>query len=282
LANPVLLSGSSLNVFIECPKEWEYAYIWALERPPSFKMALGTAAHFAVETAMKYRLEHGAYPGEDVWADAFRTKWETEAADSKPRNDKPEEQAGPHIDSGIRCVEFYRTEIAPTIIPYATEMPVRFTVNGHVWTGTIDLLQRLDPDGPLRIKLRDQKFTAKRPDNKARYRWPMIGYAIGLRRELGIVEEDVVLDYVIRNKKPVHFPVATGGPVTDADILDFAQEVENAMATIQRGSFPPLGRETGACNWCPYWDICPDYKGRKRVVKAQADADAYEGATLGS
>lgn len=263
MANPVLLSGSSLNYFIECPKEWEYAYIWSLERPPSFKMALGTAAHFAVEVAMKERLTSPSYPPADVWKDAFLTKWAEETVEAKPRNDKPEESAQAHVESGLRCVEFYRTSIAPGIVPYAVEMPIRFTINGHVWTGTADLLEAVDGDH-TRIRLRDQKFTSKRPDNPRRYKWPMVGYAIGLRRQLDIVEEDVVLDYVIRNKKPVHFPVATGGPVTDADILDFAQEVEDAMATIKRGSFPPLGRQTGACNWCPFWDICPDYKGRKK------------------
>jgi hypothetical protein len=92
----------------------------------------------------------------------------------------------------------------------------------------------------------------------------MIGYAIGLRQQLGLVEEDVQLDYIIRNKKPIHFPVANGGPISDQDILDLAQEVENAMTAIKRGSFPPLGRDTGACNWCPFWAVCDDYKGNRK------------------
>lgn len=277
MSNPVLLSGSSLNVWVECPREWEYAYLWALERPPSLKMARGTAGHEAVEVAMRHYLEHGEYPPDEKWEKTYLAKWKTETVNSKPLNDKPEEQPEALRDRGLKGVLFYAHEIAPTIVPYATEMPVRFTINGHVWTGTIDLLQRLSgAEEPLRVALRDHKFTAKRPENPRRYRWPMVGYAIGLRRELDIVEEDVILDHVILNQKPVHFPVSTGGAVTDTDIIEFAQEIENAMAAIGRGSFPPLGRETGACNWCPYWDICPDYKGRKRVVKAQADSDAFE------
>jgi len=266
MADPTILSGSSLNTFLECPKEWEYTYLWRLEQPPSFKMALGTAAHAAVEEAMRQYLDIGLYPPVEVWTGIFEEAWEREIRDSTPRNDKPEEQAGPHKDSGIRCVTFYANEIAPTIVPYAVEMPIRFTINGHVWTGTADLLEKT----PTGIRLRDHKFTSKRPDNPARYRWPMIGYAIGLRKDLGLIEEDVILDYIIRNKKPIHFPVALGGPVTDQDILDLAQEIEDAMTVIQRGSFPPLGRDSGACNWCPYWDICPSYNGRRKRETAES------------
>jgi hypothetical protein len=260
MSDPTILSGSSLNTFIECPKEWEYSYLWRLERPPSYKMALGTAAHAVVEKAMLHHMEYGQYPEKDFWADTFLDEWAIAAEDSKPRNAKPEEQEGPHVESGLRCVEFYRTVIAPDILPYRVEMPIRFTINGYVWTGTADLLEQT----PMGIRLRDHKFTSKRPDNPTRYRWPMIGYAIGIRRQLGIVEEDIVLDYIIRNKKPIHYPVALGGPASDQDILDLAQEIEDTMAVIQRGSFPPLGRDSGACNWCPFWDICPSYNGRRK------------------
>ena len=266
MAEPTVLSGSSLNTWNECPREWEYTYLWRLERPPSFKMAIGTAAHYAVEVAMNIRLESGEYPPIDTWLDAYHTSWKTETADTKPKNDTPAESAAEHYRSGVRCVEFYESQIAPTIVPYATEMPVRFTINGHVWTGTIDLLELIgytEQEQP-RIRLRDHKFTGKRPDNPLRYKWPMVGYSIGLRRELHVIEEDVQLDYFIRNKKVIHFPVANGGPYTDQDYLDLAQEIENAMSAIARGSFPTLGTETGACNWCPYWDICPAYRGRKR------------------
>ena len=264
MADPTVLSGSSLNTWLECPREWEYSYLWRLKMPPSYKMALGTAAHETIENAMNFRMEEGHYPPLPVWVGWFEEEWAAETVDAKPRNEKPEEQAGPHKDSGVACVTFYATEIAPTIVPYRVEMPIRFTINGWVWTGTLDLLEdtSIDLDGS-HVRLRDHKFTAKRPDNPARYRWPMIGYAIGLRQELGIVEDDVQLDYIIRNKKPVHFPVALGGPVTDQDILDLAQEVENAMTGIQRGSFPPLGNRTGACAWCPYRETCPD-SNRKR------------------
>lgn len=267
MAEPTILSGSSLNTFNECPREWEYVYLWRLERPPSFKMALGTAAHEAVEIAMRERIDGFDYPPESVWVEAFDEAWKRETANAKPRNDSPEESALAHWESGVRCVKFYATEIAPGIMPFAVEEPVLFTINGYTWTGTMDLIEQTDTG----LRLRDHKFTGKRPDNPARYRWPMIGYAIGLRRKYGVVEEDVVLDYIIRNKKPVHYPVALGGPASDQDILDLAQEIENAMSMIKRGSFPPTGRDTGACNWCPFWDICPDYKGRKRSVAGYGD-----------
>jgi len=263
VSDPTILSGSSLNTWNECPKEWEYIYLQRLERVPSLKMAIGTAAHYAVEVAMKYKLKHGEEPPPAMWMEAFHKSWDEETEGVQPRNDKPEESVQAHYASGINCITFYATEVSPTIVPFAVEMPIRFTINGYTWTGTADLLEAIDGD-PTRIRLRDHKFTSKRPDSKSRYRWPMIGYAIGLRQQLGLVEEDVQLDYIIRNKKPIHFPVANGGPISDQDILDLAQEVENAMTAIKRGSFPPLGRDTGACNWCPFWAVCDDYKGNRK------------------
>ena len=254
MAEPVVLSGSSLNTFIECPKEWELLYLWRIQRVPSFKMALGTAAHFAVETAMRERLASGRYPHLSVWTDAFMQAWDKESSQSKPRNDRADESRKAYTASGISCVTFYAADIAPGIIPVHVEMPIRFSINGHVWTGTADLLAQ----GERSVILVDHKFTGERPRNKTRYRYPMIGYAVGVRHKLGVIEEDVVTDYVIRNKKPVHFPVANGGPVTDEDILDLAQQVEDTHDMIARGSFPPVGRTNGACNWCPCANICPD------------------------
>ena len=71
MSDPTILSGSSLNTWNECPKEWEYIYLQRLERVPSLKMAIGTAAHYAVEVAMKFRLEYGTYPDLPYWYGAF-------------------------------------------------------------------------------------------------------------------------------------------------------------------------------------------------------------------
>jgi CRISPR/Cas system-associated exonuclease Cas4 (RecB family) len=84
----------------------------------------------------------------------------------------------------------------------------------------------------------------------------MIGYYLGATAKYGEIAA-VQVDYVIRgnqNKPPTFMPILI--EVTKQDILDFATEIEEAVAGINAGRFPPLGRETLACRWCPYRKVC--------------------------
>lgn len=253
MANPLILSGSSLNVFIECPRQWMYAYIWAKAMPPSYKMALGIAAHEAVDVALKGLLYDKTLPPLPLLIDIFDAHWAEITRDSRPKNNQPAESAEAHRKSGHQALGFYFRQIAPTIDVVAVEEPMAVTINGHTWTGTIDLIDRM-PDG--RLRLRDHKFTSKTPDNTDRYKWPMIGYYLGATAKYGEIAA-VQVDYVIRgnqNKPPTFMPILI--EVTKQDILDFATEIEEAVAGINAGRFPPLGRETLACRWCPYRKVC--------------------------
>lgn len=247
--NPLLLSGSSLNVFLECPEEWKYQYLWRREMPPSYKMALGIAAHEAVEIGFRAWREMGILPPLHIWTDGFDHAWAVTTVNSQPKNHQPAQSAEAHRQSGLACVRYYATQIAPTIDVVAFEEPIAITINGHVWTGTIDLIDRR-PDG--RLRLRDHKFT-ERPKPE-RYRWPMVGYYLAARERWDIAE--VALDFIVRGKQPRLEQVLLD--IGEADILQFATEIEAAIASIEAGRFPPLGRTSGACRWCPYRSICPD------------------------
>jgi CRISPR/Cas system-associated exonuclease Cas4 (RecB family) len=259
----VALSGSSLNTFIECPKRWEYEYVFTMGRAGNFKMALGTAAHAALEVGFMGYLKDGWLPALSVWFDAYQLAWAKESEGIVPKNDSPQESAEFYRQSGWDCVLFYAQNVAPHITPIAVERNIAIRINGVLWTGTIDLLEAIDKD-PKRIRIRDYKFTGKRPDNN-RYIYPMTGYALGVRKDFGIIEEDVQLDYIIRNKKPILFPVATGRSVSEDEIFDLASQIEYAMNMINKGSFPPLGNQSSACNWCAYRDICPDSSRRRNA-----------------
>lgn len=256
----LILSASSLNTYENCPKWWEYEYVHRRQRIPSFKMALGSAAHVAVEMAMRERIETGSYPEKEAWEEAFIEAWKWESSDSFPRNDSWEESREAYEESGLLAVNAYRTKVAPGIVPVLVEHPIRYTIFGYVWTGQIDLVAEYRGG----CAIRDHKFVGRRPDPAdQRYRVNMIGYAIGYRHELEDTETDVILDHIIRTKKPYPLPIANGGPVSKEDIEWFADKVEVAGREIELGNFPALGPDTGACNWCPFWEICPSYRGRR-------------------
>jgi hypothetical protein len=252
--NPLVLSGSSLNVYMECPRQWQYTYLWVKQVPPSYKMALGIAAHEAVEVMFRDWKASGYLPtNTDRWLQAFDASWFEITKDTRPKNNQPAESAEAHRRSGHQVVGFYARQVAPTIEVYAFEEPMAVTINGHTWTGTIDLIDKM-PDG--RLRLRDHKFTSKKPDGTNRYRRPMIGYYLGATAKYGEIAA-VQVDYVIRGNRdrpPTFMPILM--EIGQQDILDFATDVEEAVSNINAGRFPPLGRETLACRWCPYRKVC--------------------------
>lgn len=253
MSEPVVLSGSSLNTFLRCPKQWEYAYIYRLKRPPSLKQALGTSAHSAAEVHMRAKLESHQDGPLDIVLDAFRTTWAVEGADAVEKGGK--ETRAAYIDSGVAAVAAWHQQVAPLYQPAMVEQHVQFALNGIPIDGTIDLV---DDQGVIR----DHKFVSKKPSSNEQYIINLTGYAIGYRRMTGKVEAAVQLDHIVRTQKPYYEPISSDGPIDDAGIVAYAGIVNDVMKTIDTGVFLPHGLKTFACSWCPYTDLCPAYRRR--------------------
>jgi RecB family exonuclease len=250
-----VLSGSSLNTFLRCAKQWEYAYVYRFKRPPNLKMVKGTAGHKAAEVHLLAKLDtpFGMVDGPvDVALDAFSDSFDEEAKEAFEEPDKGLTKAKVK-DKGIGEVKYWHKEVAPQIQPQLMEQPISFLVNGIPWTGTIDLVDAED-------RVRDWKFTGRTPSSADSYILNMVGYAIGYRNLTGKVESQIVLDHVVGLVKPKYVPIRSDGPVSDQSIVAFADIVQTAMRSINAGIFPANGLKSGACSWCGYRDICPAYK----------------------
>lgn len=247
-----VLSGSSLNTFLRCARQWEYAYVHRLKRPPALRMVKGTAGHKAAEVHMIGKLATGEDGPLDVALDAFSDEYDKEVVEAFEEPDKGLTRASVK-DAAVKDIKLWHKEVAPTITPALIEQPISFIINGIPWTGTIDLV-----DAERRV--RDWKFTSKTPSSADAYVLNMVGYAIGYRAMTGEVESQVVLDHIVGLKEPKYVPIRSDGPVTDASLVAFADIVETANRSIQAGIFPANGLKSGACSWCGYRDICPAYK----------------------
>lgn len=255
-----VLSGSSLNTFLRCPKQWEYAYVYKYRRPPALRMVAGTAGHKAAEVHMLGKIETHADGPLDVALDAFSDTFDEEVklADD-PDKDKAEAK-----DKAIKSIKFWHKDVAPTIQPAMIEQQISYVINGIPYTGTIDLV-----DAENRV--RDWKFTGKTPSSADAYILNMVGYAIGYRQMTGDVESQVVLDHIVGLKTPKYVPIRSDGPVKDESILAFADIVETANRSIQAGIFPANGLKSGACSWCGYRDICPAYRDSPLAKPKEVD-----------
>jgi CRISPR/Cas system-associated exonuclease Cas4 (RecB family) len=246
-----VFSGSSVQTFMRCQRQWEFAYVYELKRPPSVRMILGTAAHAAEEVNFKQKLVTKEDIPLEAALDVFSDAFDSAVIEAEP-DPEDKESPGQAKDSGIATLSVYHETVAPPIEPLFVEHEGLVHVNDIPYSYTIDLV---DTKG----RVRDHKYTKRRPQSSADYRLSMIGYALGYREETGKKEADVVLDYMVRTKDPYHWPVASSGPVPDAAINSFANILELVNAAVMEGRFLPTGLTNHACSWCGYNDICPDY-----------------------
>src|SRR5678816_4793515 len=164
------------------------------------------------------------------------------------------ETKGAARDSGIKAVMKHHEEVAPGIQPVWVEREISFKLNDSIdWTGVFDLADD-------RGRVRDWKFVSRKPQDGGAYILPMIGYALGYRQISEDPETEVVLDHIVRTQDPYYLPLASGGPISDEAIRQFAHIVTEVRRSIDAGIFHPNGLHSHACGWCGYADICPAYK----------------------
>lgn len=252
-----ILSASSVTTFLRCGEWWFQSYVVGMKGPPSLRAIRGIAVHHAVEVDMRQKINsYEDLPVGDM-LDAFDTSWTIEAVGAPEKDDN--ETAGQIKDKGYGLVKLYREKVAPRIQPTLVEEPVQFKINDRVFSGQIDLGERVGKDG--RLVVRDTKTTKRSPREEA-YVLAMTGYALSQRQKTGEVEADVVLDYLVATKEPQYKEIRYGGPVSDDQIRRFANIVESVGSQIQAGRFAPNGLVNGACSWCPHTAYCPAYLGK--------------------
>jgi hypothetical protein len=245
-----VLSGSSLNTFLRCARQWEYAYVYRYKRPPKLRMVTGTAGHKGLEVHLLSKRETHEDGPLDVALDAYSDSFDLEVQEAE---DASTAERGEWKDKGARSVKLWHKEVAPTIRPKLVEQPVSFRINGVPWTGTLDLSDENNV-------IIDHKFPNRTPTDGGSYLVNLVGYAIGFRELTGEIETQVRLDNIVQLKTPKIVKISSDGPVTDQAIAAFADTVESATRSIQAGIFPPNGLSGNACSWCGYTSICSAYK----------------------
>jgi hypothetical protein len=253
MAEPLVLSSSSVNTFLRCPRQWYHAYVERRRRPPSLKMARGIAGHTAIEYDLNaYMVDEVHQPTEAVVA-TFVDEYDKVAQETE----SDAKEKGELKDGGVRAVRHWSQAIAPAVEPVLVEQNGQFVINDVHYDWTADLKDR---DG----KVRDWKFSGRKPSGGSDYVLNMIGYAVGLRQVTGEVETGVQLDYMVCTKKPYHEPVSSG-VVPDDAIDEFGAIVRGVHDQIQAGFFPPNGLQGyGVCDWCGYSDgTCTAYRSRR-------------------
>jgi PD-(D/E)XK nuclease superfamily len=226
----LILSKSSIDVWLDCHRKWMYAYVYRVPGAPNIDMAVGTAVHAGVEALLN---------GKDPFK-ALQKSWKTVTA-LMPNNDSVEARQA--LADAHTLFRVYQANIAPTLgTVIAIEKDFLVRVNGVLMSGRIDVA---DQD------VHDTKTTATPSKvNPNSHRLGMTLYKHGYRALTGSWPVRLVLDIVARNGRWKQLEVEPD----DAELAEIAGMVAKG---INDGDFEPTGAAKGSCHKCAYVALCP-------------------------
>ena len=273
-------SFSQLNMFLRCPKQYEYRYILGIKTPPSLPLASGKAIHEAFEFNSKYKIRTGEDMPIDAVLDAAATAHDREMQDVE---DTPKNK-GVDKDENAAIAGLYRRNQAPNIEPIAVEFPFRIELDDDEKAtdylrviGYIDsLAQQTDGrEGPTQgqkvIALEDYKRIKKGGRKRGQLevdlspQLTLYDYVYNLHTE-GLTTAVVGYRQLGYNGPRAQEPGPYSAPIyrNAAGMSQEARErrwqrvlnqMKQAQRIIRSGEFIATDNPM-TCSWCGYRDIC--------------------------
>jgi len=114
------VSHSQINMWLRCPKSWEYRYVKGLKIPPSGALVEGGCYHKALEVNFKQKITTQADLPIPDCLDAFSDAWNTRVSDEE-FVDWGNRSSGFYKDEGMSLVGEYMSSTSPSVQPLKVE-----------------------------------------------------------------------------------------------------------------------------------------------------------------
>ena len=133
------VSVSQLNMWLRCPRQWEYRYVKGLKIPPSGALVEGRCYHKSLEENFLHKIESYEDLPVDECLDAFSTEWskalsEEESIDWEGKNPRDIK------NEGHKLVRKYITDQAPYVQPLEVEEWYISEISGVKFVARLDLI----------------------------------------------------------------------------------------------------------------------------------------------
>lgn len=147
------ISHSQINMWLRCPKQWEYRYVYQLKIPPSGALIVGSAYHSALEGNFIQKVESRKDLPLNDCLDLFSDAWEDRLLEEEL---VIWEQLGPgeSKDQGAGLVEEYIASTSPSVQPAQVERTIYSEVAG------VKFICRIDVENDQRAVI-DHKTSAR-------------------------------------------------------------------------------------------------------------------------
>ena len=258
-----VLSPSGIGRYRSCPKQFYYAYVKGIIRPPGIAAAKGKAIHSGAEAVHQHTIDTGEPLAKDAAIAHVADEFDREVEDiTEEDKNNPEVPVGVVKDSALSNFRVYYATAVPQIKPQAVEKPVAFKVGVVPVRGVIDLIDlapgeytlESNPDAPppavevvSDLKTTKKKWSQQRLDFEAQ----LTLYAIAENTEH--VRVDLLLDQKSGCK---YSPMRALRSAWEKKIT--TEDVEEIADCIKQGRFPRCNPTEWVCtpNWCGYYADC--------------------------
>jgi DNA helicase-2/ATP-dependent DNA helicase PcrA len=283
IEGPLLLSHSSIDAYLTCPKRYQYSHVLRVPTAPHHSLVYGSALHQAVQEF--HRAEgRGRILSEAELVAVFEGSWTNEGFVSR-------EHEMARLEAGRASLRRFRTErLEPgAVVPAWVEREFSFSLGGNRIRGRfdrVDIVSMSDDDGVVepdgaallgaaslaasdrradviepsldllgreRVTITDYKSSDVRDPVKARQRaresLQLQIYAIAYEAMTGRLPDTVQLHFLDSG-------LVGRAPVEPARLEKARERIASAAAGIRARDHTPRPA-TMACTYCPYREICP-------------------------
>lgn len=245
------ISASSITTFDQCPLRYFAQKVLKIPEGPVHDLTkMGSAVHGMFENSVNHRIKTS-----EIVNEGDPMFWKLQMMDeykvSKKLDSLIDELCQNAIDWG------YFRNVENTV---GCEMKVDFNLpDGTKVVGYIDRLDVKDDEiDVIDLKTQKREFT----DDQLKGNWQAKIYNIGSRLLVPEATKDASVSFwVLRHRVQ---RVTKTRLDAEKDTLELIKKVEEIKACPDY----PVGKPSGLCPWCPYYDEC-EYKsmGRKQLFK---------------
>lgn len=275
------LSVSQIEMYMRCPRQYEFRYLKDMRRLPGVSMAFGSAMHKGVEITHNHLIDHGKPAPHDAVESSFvdtlkfistdisEDEWVQEGVTEarltdvgtrliRSYNTMVAPQVRPQVKDGVRGVEKrFKTDICSVPIVGVIDLIDTNTETGLLSTAEKELLEQQKAHVPEIMRTAVIDFKTKQKS----FSQADVNNALQLTMYSYVEQVPTVrFDQFLRLKIPTFKRIQSTRAASDYQWLK--QIVVGVAKAIHAGSFPPCDPAAWACSpkWCGYWSLC---RGRK-------------------
>ena len=245
------LSFTQLNMFLRCPRQYEFRYIDGLKIPPSGAMVQSRVWHETLENNYRQKITSDTdLPLPDM-QEFFAARYD-EVLGNEEVQFEGDENPARLKDQGVSIVSTHHKIIAPRVRPAIVEEKFLISLGEDFPYELMGIWDLVEADGTI-VDNKAYKRTPSQKDIDRDLQFTL--YSLGYRASKKEIEKGIRMDAVIKNKQPRAVQLRTSR--TNEDCRWLLSLIEKVVQAIQGGTFYP-NPSGWHCSpkFCGYWEKC--------------------------